>query len=115
MTHASFEAYCRERWGHGRRWADRNIAATEAVKELGPRGLTFESEKEARDVAPHAEEAKERTAAGHLRVCATRRSDRSLHVGGRWWMLRGSRMSSLGGRCASWWAASSVRGSELSS
>ena len=46
--HATFEDYCRERWGMVRRQADRLISAAETVEILRPIGLIPESESQAR-------------------------------------------------------------------
>src|SRR5713101_1174422 len=37
-THATFEKYCRERWGMSGRHANRTIAAAEAAAIVGPTG-----------------------------------------------------------------------------
>jgi predicted RNA methylase len=47
-THATWETYCRERWGWSGRHANRLIAATTMAGEIGPRGLT---ERHARELA----------------------------------------------------------------
>lgn len=51
-THSSFDDYCRKRWGWTRRHADRTIGAAEIVDQLRPMGLTLESERQARALAP---------------------------------------------------------------
>jgi len=38
-THPTFEAYCRERWGHGRKYVDRLIAAQTVRENLTPTGV----------------------------------------------------------------------------
>src|SRR6266851_1670786 len=48
--YATFEEYCRERWGWSRRHADRQIAAAEVAGNLRPQGLTPASEKQARQL-----------------------------------------------------------------
>jgi len=47
-TYATFEAYCRERWGWNRRYANRQIDAARVVDAVGPTGPKPESEREAR-------------------------------------------------------------------
>jgi hypothetical protein len=47
-THATFEAYCRERWGWSRRHANRQIEAARVVDAVGPVGPKPESERQAR-------------------------------------------------------------------
>lgn len=47
-THATFEAYCRERWGWGRNYANKHIAAAKAVDALGTSVPTPQTEGEAR-------------------------------------------------------------------
>jgi hypothetical protein len=46
----SFEAYCQERWGHRRAWADRQITAMRKVTELDPTGSTPANEWQARQL-----------------------------------------------------------------
>ena len=48
---SDFDAYCRERWGHGRDYADKIIAATRVVAEL-PTKVGNLSERQARELAP---------------------------------------------------------------
>jgi len=50
-THATFEAYCRERWGWSRSYAHRNIEAAEAVQTL-PNGNRPTTEAQARELVP---------------------------------------------------------------
>ena len=49
-THATFEAYCKERWGWTRRQANRQIDAAKVVETLGPTGPKPATEREARDM-----------------------------------------------------------------
>lgn len=49
-THATFEAYCAERWGLSRRHGNRLIEAFKVARILGPAGPT--SERQARELAP---------------------------------------------------------------
>lgn len=51
-THATFEAYCRERWGFSRRQANRLIEASEVAEVLGPIGPNPTNEAQARELAP---------------------------------------------------------------
>jgi len=46
----SFEAYCQQRWGHRRAWADRHISAVRKLAELDPAGSTLTSEWQARQL-----------------------------------------------------------------
>lgn len=48
-THKTFEAYCRERWGWGRNYANKQITAAEVAKELG---TTVPNEAVGRELAP---------------------------------------------------------------
>jgi hypothetical protein len=48
--YSSFEAYCQQRWGHRRAWADRHITAVRKVAELDPTGSTPASEWQARQL-----------------------------------------------------------------
>jgi DNA modification methylase len=50
--YASFEAYCRDRWGMVRRHADRMIEAAAVAENLRPIGLTLGCESQARALAP---------------------------------------------------------------
>jgi hypothetical protein len=50
-SHKTFELYCRERWGMSKRHANRLVASTEVVSNLGPIGPTPTSESEARPLA----------------------------------------------------------------
>lgn len=56
-THATFEAYCQERWGWSRRHANRTIQAAEVAEILGPMGPA--NERQARELVPllHDEQA----------------------------------------------------------
>lgn len=47
-THATFEAYCRERWGWGRSHVYRTMDAARVADALSPMGDTPPSEREAR-------------------------------------------------------------------
>ena len=47
-THATFEAYCRERWGWGRRYVNRQIVAAQVARTLGPIGPKPANEAQAR-------------------------------------------------------------------
>ena len=47
-THATFEAYCRERWGWGRHRANQYINGAHVADAVGNRGYQPESEREAR-------------------------------------------------------------------
>lgn len=47
-THATFEAYCRERWGFGRNYANKQIAAAHGVAALGTDVPIPKTEGEAR-------------------------------------------------------------------
>jgi hypothetical protein len=61
--HATFEDYCKERWGMDRRYANRIIEAVEVANLLGPMGPIPESERQARELVPlKAEPAKLREA-----------------------------------------------------
>jgi hypothetical protein len=51
-THSSFDAYCRERWGWSRQQADRTIGAAEIVEQLTPMGVSPQTERQARALAP---------------------------------------------------------------
>lgn len=51
-THGTFEDYCRERWGWGRNYANKAIAAAETVASLGTGVPTPASEAVARELAP---------------------------------------------------------------
>lgn len=50
--HATFEDYCRERWGMSRRHANRTIEATDVAGVLGPMGPIPQTERQARELAP---------------------------------------------------------------
>ncbi|MGO8683426.1 MAG: hypothetical protein ACLQUT_02430 [Thermoleophilia bacterium] len=50
-THATFEAYCKERWGWSRISAYRHIEAAEVVQML-PMGNTPDTERVARELIP---------------------------------------------------------------
>ena len=54
-THATFEDYCRERWGWSRYYTYRQIRAADAVAVL-PMGNTPTSERAARELVPLAPE-----------------------------------------------------------
>jgi len=47
-THATFEAYCRERWGWGRHYANRHIQAAQVAEALVPTGTIPKTEAQAR-------------------------------------------------------------------
>lgn len=47
-SHASFEAYCEERWGWSKSHANRLISAFEVQQQLAPHGVTLRSEATAR-------------------------------------------------------------------
>lgn len=49
-SHATFETYCKERWGWSHRHANRTIEAAEVAHLLGPIGPT--NEAQARELAP---------------------------------------------------------------
>lgn len=57
-THATFEAYCRERWGWTSRHANRQIEAAEVVATLGPIGPIPVNEWQARKILTAAREIK---------------------------------------------------------
>lgn len=61
MTHATFEEYCRERWGMVRRQADRLIQAAEVADNLRPFGLIPQTESQARPLT-HLEPDQQREA-----------------------------------------------------
>ena len=63
-SHATFEAYCRERWGFVRRHANRLIEAAQVTKALGPIG----------PMPPNEAVARERLAADGARQNALDRS-----------------------------------------
>lgn len=50
-THATFEDYCHERWGIGRSYANKQIAAAKVTEALGTTG-THLPERAARELAP---------------------------------------------------------------
>jgi len=62
--YSNFDAYCRERWQRRRAWADQTIRSTRVAGELHTAGVHFPTEREARAIAPHVEEVKERIEAG---------------------------------------------------
>lgn len=51
-THATFEDYCRVRWGWSRRYANMNIAAAEVTKVLGTMVPNPATERQARELSP---------------------------------------------------------------
>jgi phage N-6-adenine-methyltransferase len=51
-THATFDAYCRSRWGMSRRHANRLVKSVEVAAALGPVGRIPENEAQARELAP---------------------------------------------------------------
>jgi site-specific DNA-methyltransferase (adenine-specific) len=51
-THATFEDYCRERWGWSRRHANRQIEAADVAVALGPTGPIPPNERQARELVP---------------------------------------------------------------
>ncbi len=50
--YATFEDYCRERWGMSQRHGNRLIEAASVVQNLGPAGPVPETERHARELAP---------------------------------------------------------------
>jgi hypothetical protein len=81
-THATFEAYCRDRWRMGREYAHRLIEASQVVSLL-PVGNTVSSERVARELVPVLrrdpvslpavlDEAAERCGAGPVTAAAVR-------------------------------------------
>jgi len=50
-THATFEDYCRERWGWSKTHVNRQIQAAEIASHLTPRGVKPEAEKHLRPLA----------------------------------------------------------------
>lgn len=50
-THATFEAYCAERWGLSYRHVNRLIESAQIVEALGPMGPTPASERQARELS----------------------------------------------------------------
>ena len=64
-THATFETYCRERWGWGRHYANRQIRAAKATDAMVPTGTKPANEWQARamlDTKPQKRPAAERAA-----------------------------------------------------
>lgn len=51
-THATFEAYCQDRWSMTRQHANRTIAAAEVISGLEPISSTPANEAQARELAP---------------------------------------------------------------
>ena len=50
-THATFDAYCRERWGFQKAYAYRLIASSKVIETLSPMGDIPDSERKARPLA----------------------------------------------------------------
>ena len=51
QTHATFESYCRERWGLSKRHCNRLIESAEVVESVGPIGPEITTESQARELA----------------------------------------------------------------
>lgn len=73
-THATFEDYCRERWGFSRNYANKQIAAAETVRaverEMGT-NVPIANEGQARAIAPILKEHGPEVAAEVLRQAAS--------------------------------------------
>jgi hypothetical protein len=56
-SHATFEEYCKTRWGWSKRHCDRLIGAAEVANEVGPIGPTTESQARPLKKLPPEEQA----------------------------------------------------------
>ena len=70
LTFATFEDYCRQRWGWTHRHANRQIEAAQVTRNLGPIGPTPQTESQARELTqlPPAQQREAWSAA--LKLCA---------------------------------------------
>jgi hypothetical protein len=60
LKYDSFDAYCKDKWGHNRAWADRLIAAAKVagdIKRVDPNGSTPKNEFQARSLRKLTPEA----------------------------------------------------------
>lgn len=94
-SHATFDAYCRERWGMSKTHANRQIDAAGVAGLLAPMGVIPATERQARELVPlaHADEQEavevwqelrwehgDRVTAGLVREAVTARLTSKAHV-----------------------------------
>jgi hypothetical protein len=68
--YATFEEYCRQRWGWGRNYVNKQIAAAEVIRNLGTNVPIPQNEAQARELAPLSAEQQQLAWAAAVKLAA---------------------------------------------